>query len=61
MNASEALELVFYSEFLFLERGDPTFIPIRVGHFRVDELFQFLMFFRQVLDSPLQCHVHLIV
>jgi hypothetical protein len=27
-----------------------------VGHFRVYELFQFLMFVLKVLNSPLQCH-----
>lgn len=43
--ASQSFEFVFYSEFFFLQRGDPNFVPIGVGHFVVYALFQFLMFF----------------
>jgi len=53
---SQAFELVFDPEFLFFESGDPDFIPVRVGHFGVYELFEFLMLFREILDGPLQCH-----
>ena len=53
--ASQALQFVFYAEFFFLEGGDPDFIPIRVRHFGFDQFFQFLMFFRELLDMPM-CH-----
>ena len=54
MNAiSQAFEFVFYSEFFFFPRRDRRLIPVGVGHFIVDALFESLMFFRQFLNMPL--------
>ena len=51
--ASEAFKLVFYSKLLFFERRDPCLVPIGMGHFRGDNLFQFFMLICQMLDLSL--------
>ncbi len=51
--ASEAFELVFYSELLFFQRGDPDFVPVGVAHLVFDELLEFLMLVGQFFDMPL--------
>lgn len=54
--ASQSFEFVFYSKLFFFQRGDPDFIPIGARHLIVYAFFQFLVFFGQFLDMPLQCH-----
>ena len=50
MDASEAFQRVFYSEFFFFERRDPAFIPIGAGHFGGDDFFEFTMLIGQMVD-----------
>ena len=60
-DALQAQQLVFNSEFFFLKGGNPDLVPIWVRHFGFDQFFQFLMFFGELLDMPLHCHVlHLV-
>ena len=54
--ASEAFELVFYSEFLFFERRDPGFVPVGVGHFSGNDFFEFFVLNCQMLDLSLLRH-----
>ena len=54
--ASQSFEFVFYAEFFFLEGRDADFIPVGSSHLVVYAVLQFVVFFGQFLDMPLQCH-----
>ena len=47
---SQALQLVFYSQFLFFEGRDPHLIPIGIGHFGGNNFFDFFVLIGQMLD-----------
>jgi hypothetical protein len=48
--ASQPLELILNSEFLFFQRGDAQFIPIGIGHFGLDNILDFSVLIGQMLD-----------
>lgn len=54
--ASQSFQFVLYAELFFFESSDPYLIPVGAGHFIVNAFFEFLVFFGQFLDMPLQCH-----
>jgi hypothetical protein len=51
--ATQPFQFVLYSEFFFFERRDPDFIPIGIGHFGVDRVFETFVLFGEFLDMPL--------
>jgi hypothetical protein len=54
--ASEAFQFVLDAKFLLLQRRDPHFIPVGIGHFGGDDVVDFLVLVGQVVDLSLQRH-----
>ena len=50
MDGFEPFQFVLYSEFLLFEGRDPGFIPVGVGHFSGNDIFQFFVLISQMLD-----------
>ena len=48
--ASQPLELILNSEFLFFKRGNAHFIPIGIGHFGLYDVLDFSVLIGQMLD-----------
>ncbi len=50
--ASQPFQFVLDAELFFFERGDPDLVPVGVGHFRVDDFFEFSVLFGEFLYMP---------
>ncbi len=55
--ASQSFQFVLDAEFFFFERRDPDFVPVGMGHFGVDRLFETFVLLGKFQDMPvLKCH-----